>query len=52
MVESDAMCVEEGGELFPDMDDAVGCVAPEKSSLFVHFRGADLLGVEVESIRH
>ena len=50
VVESDAMCVEEGGELLPDMVDAVGCVAPEKPTLFVHLSGTDLLRVEIETI--
>ena len=44
------MYIEEGSELFPDMVDAVGCVAPVKPTLFVHLSGTDLLGVEVETI--
>jgi hypothetical protein len=50
VVEGDAMYIEEGSELFPDMVDAVGCVAPVKPTLFVHLSGTDLLGVEVETI--
>ena len=52
MFKSDVVCVEEGSDMFPDMVDAVGLMAPEKPSLFVNFRVADLLGVEVKTISH
>ena len=52
VVKGNAMLIEEGNDLFPVMVDAVGWVATEKPSLLEHFRGADLLGVEVESISH
>ena len=52
MVEGNSMLIEEDSDLFPDMVDAVSWVAPKKPSLFVNFCGADLLGVEVETISH
>ena len=52
VVKGNAMLIIEGSDLFPDMVDAVGWVANKKPSLLEHFRGADLLGVTVESISH
>ena len=46
------MLIEEVSDLFPDMVDAIGWVATENLSLLEQFRGADLLGVTVESISH
>ena len=50
MVEGDSVFVEEGSDLFPDMVDAVGRMAAIEPSLFVEFRGADLLGAELKSV--
>jgi hypothetical protein len=52
VVEGNAMLIEKGSDLFPDMVDAIGWVATENLSLLEQFRGADLLGVTVESISH
>ena len=52
MVEGYAILIEEGSDLFPDMVDAVGWMAPEKPTLFEFFCGYDLLGAEVETICH
>jgi hypothetical protein len=52
VVEGNDMIIEEGRDLFPDMVNDVGWMAPENLSLFVHFRGVDFLGVEVKTISH
>ena len=52
VVKGDSMHIEEGSELFPDMVDAVSCVAPVKPTLFVHLSGTDLLRVEIETISY
>ena len=50
VVKCNALLIEEGSDLFPDVVDAVGWVATEKPSLLENFRGADLLGSEVEPL--